>query len=49
MTKALERRLEAEAIKKGLAGDRKNAYTFGTLQKVMKCKKTKRLMNRMGA
>lgn len=33
MPKALERQLEAQAIKKGLAGDRKNAYTFGTLRK----------------
>jgi len=41
MPKALERRLQAEAIKKGLAGDRKNAYVFGTLQKVMKKKKAK--------
>ncbi len=33
MPKAMERKLEAEAIKKGLVGERKNAYIYGTLRK----------------
>lgn len=34
MPAALERKLKREAAKKGLKGDRKNAYVFGTLQRV---------------
>jgi hypothetical protein len=33
MPKKLERELKAEARKKGLKGDRYNAYVYGTLQK----------------
>lgn len=33
MPKALERKLEKEAEAKGLKGDRKNAYVYGTLRK----------------
>jgi hypothetical protein len=33
MPKALERDLMRQASKKGLTGDRKNAYVYGTLRK----------------
>ena len=33
MPKALERKLEKLASMKGLKGDRKNAYVYGTLRK----------------
>jgi hypothetical protein len=33
MPKKLERELKAEAKKKGLSGDRADAYTYGTLRK----------------
>ena len=33
MPKAMERKLRAEAEKKGLSGKRKNAYIFGTMIK----------------
>ena len=33
MPKALERKLKAEAKKKGLKGKRANAYIYGTLRK----------------
>jgi hypothetical protein len=33
MPKKLEKELKAEANKKGLTGDRKNAYIYGTLRK----------------
>ena len=32
---ALERRLKAQGKKKGLTGDRLNAYIYGTLTKVL--------------
>jgi hypothetical protein len=32
MPKELERKLEREATQKGLSGDRKNAYVYGTLR-----------------
>ena len=32
---ALERRLKAQGKKKGLTGDRLNAYVYGTLTKVL--------------
>ena len=32
---ALEKRLRAQGRKKGLSGDRLNAYIYGTLTKVM--------------
>ena len=34
MPKKLERKLKAEAKKRGLTGDRADAYVYGTLQKV---------------
>ena len=33
MPKELEKKLKAEAKKKGLKGDRANAYVYGTLRK----------------
>jgi hypothetical protein len=33
MPKALERKLKAQAKKRGLKGKRANAYVFGTLRK----------------
>ena len=42
MPKKLERKLKRLAAKKGLKGERKNAYVFGTLQKIEKAKKAKR-------
>lgn len=33
MPKALERSLKAQAARKGLRGDRKDAYVYGTLRK----------------
>lgn len=38
----LERKLKREADKKGLSGKRKNAYVYGTMNKIEKDKKTKR-------
>ena len=38
MPKALERKLEVEAKKKGLGKERKNRYVYGTLKKVGKKK-----------
>lgn len=34
MPKALHRRLARQATKKGLSGDRRDAYIYGTLYKV---------------
>jgi hypothetical protein len=36
MPKALHRKLESTARKKGLTGKRKSAYVYGTLQKAEK-------------
>lgn len=33
MPKKMERRLSREAKKKGLTGDRRNAYVYGTMRK----------------
>lgn len=41
MPKKLHRKLEQEAKKKGLKGDRKNAYIYGTMNKIEKVKKKK--------
>jgi len=38
MPKALHRKLKKKAEEKGLTGERKNAYIFGTLDKVEKKK-----------
>lgn len=38
----IERALKAEAKKKGLKGDRKNAYVYGTLSKIEKGMKAKK-------
>lgn len=38
MPKKLEKKLIAEAKKKGLAGNRKDAYVYGTIQKIEKKK-----------
>lgn len=35
MPKALEKKLKLEAKKKGLKGERANAYVYGTLQKAI--------------
>lgn len=32
MPKKMERKLKTQAKKKGLTGDRKNAYVYGTMQ-----------------
>jgi len=42
MPKELERKLKAEARKKGLSGDRADRYVFGTMQKRGLMKKNKR-------
>lgn len=34
MPKKMERALKREAAKKGLTGERKNAYIYGTMQKL---------------
>ena len=34
MPKKLEKKLEKQARKKGLKGDRKDAYVYGTLEKI---------------
>lgn len=34
MPKKLEQQLEKQAARKGLTGDRKNAYVYGTLRRV---------------
>lgn len=36
MPKAIENKLKKEANKKGLKGDRRNAYIYGTLKEVEK-------------
>ena len=36
MPKEIHDKLEKEARKKGLTGDRKKAYIYGTLNKIMK-------------
>lgn len=41
MPKALERKLAREASKKHLKGARKNAYVYGTMNKIKKAKKGK--------
>lgn len=33
MPKAMEQKLKKEASKKGLSGERKNAYVYGTMRK----------------
>jgi len=42
MPKELHDKLEKEADEKGLTGDRKNAYIYGTMAKIEKAKKAKR-------
>jgi len=39
MPKKIEEKLKREANKKGLKGDRKNAYVYGTMNKIKKEKK----------
>jgi hypothetical protein len=34
MPEFLERRLEKQAVKKGYSGDRKDAYVYGTMNKL---------------
>lgn len=41
MPKALHRKLEREATKKHLHGDRRNAYVYGTIAKVKAHKRHK--------
>lgn len=42
MPKKVHDALEKEANKKGLTGERKNAYIYGTLKKIEKPKKGKK-------
>jgi hypothetical protein len=42
MPRKAHRALEKEAQKKGLKGERKNAYIYGTLNKIEKAKKKRR-------
>ena len=42
MPKALEKKLSREAIAKGLVGERKNAYVYGTMQKTTNWKPKKK-------
>lgn len=42
MPKALHDKLAREAAKKGLKGKRKNAYVYGTLNKIESRKKKKK-------
>jgi hypothetical protein len=42
MPKALEKKLAKQAAKKGLTGARKNAYVYGTMQKVTSWKPKKK-------
>lgn len=46
MPKALHDKLAREAKKKGLKGDRKNAFVYGTLSKIKKGKKVGRKNNK---
>lgn len=41
MPKKLHDKLERQARKKGLKGDRKDAYVYGTMNKIEKRKKKK--------
>lgn len=41
MPKKVERALEREADRKGLRGDRRDAYVWGTMNKLKKAKKRK--------
>ena len=41
MPKKIEKKLMSEAKKKGLTGERKNAYIYGTLAKIEKYHKTR--------
>jgi hypothetical protein len=42
MPKALHDKLEREARKKGLTGERKDAYVYGTMAKIENRKKRKK-------
>lgn len=42
MPKKLERKLKRRANKRGLSGEEKNAYVYGTMNKIKKQKKVKR-------
>ena len=42
MPKKLEKELKKSATKKGLTGDKKNAYVYGTMQKVTDWKPKKK-------
>lgn len=42
MPKKVHRKLSKQAKKKGLTGERKNAYVYGTLDKIEKKKRKKR-------
>jgi len=42
MPKALHRALSRSASKKGLTGKRRNAYIYGTMNKIAKRRKRKR-------
>ena len=46
MPKKEEEKLKKQAEKKGLTGDRKNAYVYGTMNKIEKARKIKRKRNK---
>jgi hypothetical protein len=46
MPKKLHIKLEKQAKKMGLTGERKDAYVYGTMRKVEEPKKKKSLMNK---
>ncbi len=48
MPKKLHERLEREADKKGLRGERRNAYIYGTLAKVEKKEHSSRKKSKKG-
>jgi len=42
MPKALHRKLARQATKQGLRGERRDAYIYGTMNKIEKAKKRKK-------
>ena len=42
MPKKMEKSLKKSAAKKGLKGERKDAYVYGTMNKIEKAKKAKK-------
>ena len=48
MPKKLHAKLEKQAKKAGLTGERKDAYVYGTMRKIEQPKKKKSMMNSKG-